>query len=250
MTKEQPKSLFTKLAEVSALVGHVGKDGKNDFHKYRYTSAAAVLAKVNPALAERHIATVPSVEVLGVTDKGMTTVRVRLEFVCGDTGERCTVEGLGSGQDSGDKGVMKAQTAAQKYALKLAFNIDFGDDPEADAETDRQADGRVAGAKAAPKVPRPGASTKAPLEPGEAASYTFRFGRSKGKPIGELPTAEVENYLAYVEKELANPAKSNFKAANERAIEACKAVLASREAMDQPALPGVQSDDGDPFGET
>lgn len=43
---------------------------------------------------------------------------------------------MGSGQDSGDKAVMKAQTAAIKYAYLLSFAISTGDDPEADQRTD------------------------------------------------------------------------------------------------------------------
>ena len=41
-----------------------------------------------------------------------------------------------SGQDAGDKAVMKAQTAAIKYAYMLSLCIATGDDPEADSKTD------------------------------------------------------------------------------------------------------------------
>lgn len=43
-----------------------------------------------------------------------------------------SIVGLGSGQDSGDKAIMKAQTAAIKYAYLLSFAISTGDDPEND----------------------------------------------------------------------------------------------------------------------
>ena len=43
---------------------------------------------------------------------------------------------IGSGQDAGDKAVMKAQTAAIKYAYMLSLCIATGDDPEADSKTD------------------------------------------------------------------------------------------------------------------
>lgn len=55
-----------------------------------------------------------------------------------ETGETVTITGLGSGQDSGDKAVMKAQTAAIKYAYLLSMAISTGDDPEADIKTDQE----------------------------------------------------------------------------------------------------------------
>ena len=53
-----------------------------------------------------------------------------------DSGETVTLTGIGSGQDGGDKAVMKAQTAAIKYAYMLSLAISTGDDPEADGKTD------------------------------------------------------------------------------------------------------------------
>lgn len=57
-------------------------------------------------------------------------------LVDAESGESVTITGLGSGQDSGDKAVMKAQTAAIKYAYLLSMAISTGDDPEADGRTD------------------------------------------------------------------------------------------------------------------
>ena len=58
-----------------------------------------------------------------------------------DSGEQIKIKGLGSGQDAGDKSVMKAQTAAIKYAFLLSFAISTGDDPEADTHTDEVMNG-------------------------------------------------------------------------------------------------------------
>ena len=133
---EQTKSLEAKLSEVAQDVAYVQKDAKNDFHKYSYASAEAVLRKVNEALTTRKIAISSNAELVHFED-GNAIVRLTLKFVDGENGEILVVQGLGQGQDKGDKAVMKANTAALKYAYANAFTMSWGDDPEADAATDR-----------------------------------------------------------------------------------------------------------------
>jgi hypothetical protein len=130
-------SFHRDLAAVMAEVGYVQKDGKNDFHGYKYASAEAVLRKVNAALAAKGIAVGSSAEIVHHDDAcKMAVVKVTLHFHRGAC--RVTVEGLGQGSDKGDKAVMKANTAALKYALANAFMISWGDDPEASAAHDEE----------------------------------------------------------------------------------------------------------------
>ena len=136
MTEQTEITLAAKLAEVANEVSYVQKDAKNDFHKYSYASAEAVLRKVNEALTTRKIAISSNAELLHF-EEGNAIVRLTLKFVDGDNGEILVVQGLGQGQDKGDKAVMKANTAALKYAYANAFTMSWGDDPEADAATDR-----------------------------------------------------------------------------------------------------------------
>ena len=135
-TTKTEKSLALKLSEVAAEVAYVQKDAKNDFHKYSYASAEAVLKKVNEALSTRGIAISSNAELINY-EAGNAIVRITVKFVDGVTGEILAVQGLGQGQDKGDKAVMKANTAALKYVYANAFTISWGDDPEADAATDR-----------------------------------------------------------------------------------------------------------------
>ena len=67
----------------------------------------------------------------------LATVKITITLTDSTSGESVTIVGLGSGQDAGDKAVMKAQTAAIKYAYLLSLNISTGDDPEADLQTDQ-----------------------------------------------------------------------------------------------------------------
>lgn len=158
--------LARRLARAASRCAYVQKDRDNAAQGYRYASAAAVLQKINEALAAEEIATTVRVELLSAapTPSGKQTVVTVKVYVTyhGPDGDRLTTEGLGSGADSGDKAVMKAQTAAIKYAHLLAFNVSTGDDPEADEETDRAASGKAR----APASKRP--------EPADATSASTR----------------------------------------------------------------------------
>lgn len=137
-------NIAKKLLAVMAECAYVAKNGLNSFHKYKYATAEDVLQKVNEALTKNKIACVAVPELIEFTDvtnlKGNTehlaTVRVEISLVDSDSGEEVKIYGIGSGQDVGDKAVMKAQTAATKYAYMLSFCIATGDDPEADVKTD------------------------------------------------------------------------------------------------------------------
>lgn len=145
-TQTTKRSIAAKLSTIAQQCAYVQKDKQNDFHRYTYASAAAVLAKVNDALAEQKIGVtvLPRIESVvevknakGNTER-LVTVLVTLRLHDGDSGEVLETSGLGSGQDNGDKAVMKAQTAAIKYAWLLALNISTGDDPEEDERVDRE----------------------------------------------------------------------------------------------------------------
>jgi hypothetical protein len=134
-------TLAAKLAQVSAACRFIEKDGVNAFHKYKFTSAAGVNGHVNPALVAAGLAIV-DVDVVILSDVGVgkdRVVTVKVVIVIADTESdaRATFRGIGSGQDAGDKAVMKAETAAAKYAWLLGLCIAMGDDHEADEATDR-----------------------------------------------------------------------------------------------------------------
>ncbi|MDD4600027.1 hypothetical protein SDC9_20880 [bioreactor metagenome] len=144
------QKLASKLVQVMKEVAYVEKRGSNDFHHYAYATSADVLGKINAAMTKHNIASVAIPEVLSVVDvitaKGSTehlaTVKMDIMLVDAESGETVTITGLGSGQDIGDKAVMKAQTAAIKYAYLLSMAIATGDDPEADRTTDEAADAK------------------------------------------------------------------------------------------------------------
>ncbi len=148
----KPKGLYTKLAEVTAEVGYVAKDGHNKFQDYAYTSAEALLAAIRGPLSAHGIALMPSLTALSereyVTSKGkasvITTAHVTFTLVDGESGEKHECLWAGEGDDPADKGLGKAYTNAVKTFLRLQFLIPQGDDPEADPRTDERAQDRAA----------------------------------------------------------------------------------------------------------
>ena len=136
--------LATKFIGVMKDCAHISKSGNNSFHGYKYATCSDVLQKVNGALTKNGIASIVSPELISLVDvttsKGnvehLATVKADITLIDQDSGETFTLRGLGSGQDAGDKAVMKAQTAAIKYAYLLSLAISTGDDPEADSHTD------------------------------------------------------------------------------------------------------------------
>jgi hypothetical protein len=139
------KGLAKKLVAVMEACDFVKKNGVNDFHHYNYATSSDVLQKVNTALVKNGLCSVVLPELLEMVNvqnaKGNTehlaTVKVTVRIVDADNGtDYAEFTGIGSGQDAGDKAVMKAQTAALKYAYMLSLNIATGDDPEADTATD------------------------------------------------------------------------------------------------------------------
>lgn len=138
-TSETPptKNLATKLVEIAAECRFVGKDSLNTFHKYKYTSAEALLSKVNEARTKRNIAVTTFAD-HQVVEPGHVIVTLRVTFINGDDPrEQIMVTGIGEGKDTGDKATMKAMTAAHKYAYATGLGVSFGDDPEADESIDQ-----------------------------------------------------------------------------------------------------------------
>lgn len=139
------KNIAIKLVEVMGECAYIAKNGTNDYHKYKYVTAEDVVSKVNNALSKQGLCTLVKPTLLSIEQvtnlKGniehLATVQIAIQLIDSVSGEVMEISGIGSGQDSGDKAVMKAQTAAIKYAYMLSFAIATGDDPEADSKTDK-----------------------------------------------------------------------------------------------------------------
>lgn len=137
-------ALYEKLSLAMKSCSYIEKTGENTFHGYSYVTSSDVLERVNDALTSVGLITAVTPTLLDLrevqTAKGNidkhATISVTISIIDVETGESVQISGIGSGQDSGDKAIMKAETAAIKYAYMLSFCIATGDDPEADNTTD------------------------------------------------------------------------------------------------------------------
>ena len=138
------QKIAKKFIEIMRECSHIAKNGTNDFHKYKYATAADVLEKVNASLTKHGLASIVSSNLLSLKDvttsKGnieqLASVEVCVTLIDSDSGESLSIKGLGSGQDPSDKAIAKAQTMAIKYAYLNSLAIATNDDPEADSHSD------------------------------------------------------------------------------------------------------------------
>lgn len=132
-----------KLIRVMEACRFMTQDKVNTFHGYKYTSAAGAFAKINEEFVKVGLFTQSRIELVESRDvtsaKGnverYAIVKVTIQVMEVETGEHVEFEGLGSGQDAGDKAVMKASTAATKYAYLSGLCLAMTDDPETDSNT-------------------------------------------------------------------------------------------------------------------
>ena len=196
-------SIAKKYVKVMEACGYIQKKGRNDFHRYNYAMASDVLEKVNEACVANGIATVANVEVISIldvtTNKGniekLATVRTTYTLICIDTGETMQISGIGSGQDAGDKAIMKAETASAKYAWMLSMNISTGDDPEADTAIDEKMNGVKADSKKS-STTKKNTSNTGTLS-ADSQNEPLTFGKYKGKSMTEIITID-RNYIKQI----------------------------------------------------
>lgn len=199
------KQIATKLTKIMQACSYVQKTGYNKFHGYKYATAADVLEKANEAMAENNVAcqVIPKlIEFRDVTTaKGaiehLATIEATVNLIDNESGETLALVGIGSGQDAGDKAVMKAQTAAIKYAWMMSLNISTGDDPEADEKTD------LSGEKNQAQPSTPASQNKAATAKSGAKSGQNKLvfkakidGKYQMLPIDQTPLDQLEWYAA------------------------------------------------------
>ena len=178
------KKIAGKLVKVMADCAYIQKSGSNEFHRYKYATAADVLEKVNASLVKHGLAVTAQAELIDlrdvVTQRGNTerlaTMKTTLTIIDAESGETVFCSGIGSGQDPGDKAAMKACTASLKYAWMMTLAIATGDDPEADSSEDERMNGDIH----RPNLPEPPAACSecgASITPGVFKVSNMRFKR-------------------------------------------------------------------------
>ena len=189
-----------KLKKIYELIDHVDKNGENTSQHYHYVRAADVVHLVRKTLADLGI----YAEVNMTFDGGPYTiarakdpsapfaaVNVKCSVVLHDvdSDSYATGSGLGTGCDTGDKAVYKAQTGALKYALRNVTLLadEENTDPEADETVDEEPNfqdarrGRPAPSHVEPKSQR--------AQENQKTAQTQISERPSSVPKAEIPAA-------------------------------------------------------------
>lgn len=135
--------LAGKLVKILSALGSVEKKGYNSHQKYHYMREVDVMEALKAQLIAEKIIMLTSSEFVDIQRKEnkdkvefVTTVKTTHTFIDSETGEQLSINSVGSGYDSSDKGASKAITAAVKYAIMKTFMIsDEGADIENDGKT-------------------------------------------------------------------------------------------------------------------
>ncbi len=159
------------VKELGTLVRYsIGKDGKNEFHRYNYAKMEDILQRLTPLMA-KHGLVVFQTEIDRTMFDDDRAVAVRYAFTIvhssGEVWPEHPVQtGLSRCRDSkggfDDKSFNKAHTAARKYFLLALFQIPTGDDDDEDKGGNDAPPQRTAPKS---RVPSPPPAPAAPAEP-------------------------------------------------------------------------------------
>lgn len=144
--------IYSKIADVMADIGAIGKDSRNNTQNFMYRGIDAVMNALNPALTKHKVFVVPEVLEQSreerVNSKGTTLIysimRIKYRFFAED-GSFVETTVVGEGMDTGDKASNKAMSVAFKYACFQTFCIPTEEMVDPDSECH----------EVAPKVPQP-----------------------------------------------------------------------------------------------
>lgn len=136
---KKPMPFSDKILGIMSEVGWIKKEGKNEYHKYKYAREVDVVDKLRDLFIKYRVyparvnitRTASRVEQIDNSHYASEQVTFQMALKDADSEEVLLIEAPGTGFDKSDKAVYKAITGAEKYALLKAFLIPTGDDPEA-----------------------------------------------------------------------------------------------------------------------
>ena len=153
------KEIGVAILKVMEEVGYVQKEKKGGL-QYSYTSEAALIAALRPAMIKHgifcYVTDLPQIEreeftTTKGTNMNRATAHGIVRFMHPESGSSIDVHAMGEGMDAGDKAGNKAATGLLKYALRQTFLIETGDDPDSTSSDEQE------------KIPEPTSDERAVL---------------------------------------------------------------------------------------
>lgn len=129
------ENIYQKIDKVMGEVSFIHKDLTVNFKNVNYKGIShdMVVAKLREPIRKAGIVCIPSV-ISHEHDGNCCKVLLATDFVNrDDPTDKITIQSLGYGIDTQDKGPGKAVSYATKYAFLKLFMLETGDDPERDS---------------------------------------------------------------------------------------------------------------------
>ena len=147
-TTGESNAVLTAISSIMSKVGSIEKRGQNKFHGYDYATAADILHRLQPLLAEHGLVIIPTQKEIRFLDDQQSILSIDYEFSLylkdgSSHPERPVISGMSAARNSkggfDDKAANKCLTAANKYFLLNLFKIATGDYDDADSDDDKPA---------------------------------------------------------------------------------------------------------------
>jgi len=127
-------NIYQKISEVMKDVEYLKKDGdikkKDGSQMYTYLSELKITSSIRKSLIKNRLIMYPKKMDSITMPSGMEKVKIDYAIVDIDSKDEIIAQGIGVGQDFGDKAIYKAMTGAFKYTQRQTFMISTGDDPD------------------------------------------------------------------------------------------------------------------------
>lgn len=156
----EPKQIYSLVPKVTADIGSIGKDARNDFHKFNYRSIDAVYAAIHSAIIKHGVTIAPNV--IHEEHDG-NTVRLLVSYTLyAPDGSSISSTVAAEATDKADKATAKAMSMAFKYWAFQQFCIPIAGTEDGDAGSGHREAAHQRMAKPAPKpAPAPPAKNMA-----------------------------------------------------------------------------------------
>ena len=183
---EKRLNLHERIIKIMEMVAVIKKEGKVEFKntKYNYQREEDVTAAVREALLKYGITIIPVQFRVEKVEAGLTTVAIQYKVTDAETGECEYLTMGGQGQDSGDKGIYKAETGAFKYLQKQMLWLGSQESDPDDIPSD------------ALNQPAPPA-VKEEIQSADYLDTVFKNGKHKGQTIKAVAESD-KGYILWM----------------------------------------------------
>jgi hypothetical protein len=192
--------------------------------KYSYLSEEKITGIIRELMVKHGLIIVPETMEELEPVENITRIKVTYRIGSVDDDSSITVQTLGYGKDSGDKGIYKAMTGAFKYAQRETFMISTGDDPDKTSSEELDSPPRKSSQRSSVKPPQ---SSKSKAQAGTSSPKDkAKIEKIKGR-INQLLKA-MDNGIAWNKEQM----KGHENWAVKQWIEKEKELIDLKEAQD------------------